>query len=28
LEASLSSRGPATRSRALGLWLTPYPLGL
>ena len=28
LEASLSSCGPAARSRTLGLWLTPYPLGL
>jgi hypothetical protein len=28
LEASLSSCGPATKSRTLGLWLTPYPLGL
>ena len=28
LEASLSSCGPATKSRTLGLWLTPCPLGL
>jgi len=28
LESSLSSCGPATKSRTLGLWLTPDPLGL
>jgi len=28
LEASLSSCDPATKSRTLGLRLTPYPLGL
>jgi len=27
-EASLSSCGPVAKSRTLGLWLTPHPLGL